>query len=152
MTTQAKATTLQAYNMLLYRNALHPEFFGIEGRRRIEHGDYEFEAWIFPGGHALRFQHEDVCVSEIVTDQLEHLPDNGVITTLPCAGERDHDATFGERLVYATSIQTELLPDHLYLGTYEEMVEHGRDLDRLMSEWTDQAGTPNLSLVDMQRL
>ena len=40
------------------RNALHPEFFGIEGRHRIEHGEYEFEAWIFRGGHALRFEHD----------------------------------------------------------------------------------------------
>ncbi len=151
MSIQPKATTLQAYSMFLYRNALHPEFFGIDGRRRIEHGEYDFEAWIFRGGHALRFQHEEQCLSELITDQVGQLPDRGLISTLPCAGERDHDAAFGERLVYMTSMQTELLSDHLYLGTYDEMLEHGRDFNGLLSVWTDDSHKPNLSLLDMQR-
>lgn len=152
MSFQPKLTSLQAYNMLLYRNALHPEFFGIEGRRRIEHGEYEFEAWIFRGGHALRFQHDGVCVSEIVFDQVENLPERGLAASFPCAGEKDHEATFGEQLVYVISMQTEILTDHLYLGTFNEMMEHGRKCDGLMSVWTkDPAGKPNLSLVDMQR-
>ncbi len=152
MSFQQKVTSLQSYHMLLYRNALHPEFFGIEGRRRIEHGEYEFEAWIFRGGHALRFQHDGVCLAEIVTDQIETLPERGQVGVFPCAGERDHDATFGERVSYVTSMQTETLSDHLYLGTYNEMLEHGRQPDVLMSVWKDNpAGKPNLSLVDMQR-
>ena len=118
MTLQPKATSLQSYSMLLYRAALHPEFFGIEGRRRIEHGEYEFEAWVFRGGHALRFQHDGVAVSEIVTDQIEHLPERGLLNTFPCAGERDHDASFGDRLVYTTSMQTELLTDRRQDGPF----------------------------------
>ena len=137
--------------MLLYRNALHPEFFGIEGRRRIEHGEYEFEGWIFRGGHALRFQLDGLCLTEIVIDQTENLPDRGLATSIACAGEKDHDATFGDRLVYMTSIQTELLIDHLYLDTYAEMLEHGRECEGLMSMWSDESGKPNLSLLDMQR-
>jgi hypothetical protein len=151
MSVQPKVTSLQAYNMLLYRNALHPEFFGIEGRRRIEHGEYEFEAWIFRGGHALRFQHDGLCLTEIVTDEVEQLPERGLIATFPCAGEKDHDTTFGEQLVYMTSIQTEILTDHLYLGTHNEMLEHGRRFEGLMSLWSEVQGKPNLSLVDMQR-
>ncbi len=153
MNSQPKVTSLQAYNMLLYRNVLHPEFFGIEGRRVIEHGDYEFEAWIFRGGHALRFQHQGVCLNEIVTDQMEHMPERGLVGTFPCAGERDHDQTFGDQLIYMTSIQTEVLTDHLYLGTHKEMLEHGRNLDGLMSMWIEDGGggKPSLSLLDMQR-
>ncbi len=113
MSFQPKVTSLQAYGMLLYRNALHPEFFGIEGRRCIEHGEYEFEAWIFRGGHALRFQHDGVCLTEIITDQMESLPERGLITTLPCAGDMDNEAIFGDLLSYLTSMQTEVLTDHL---------------------------------------
>ena len=51
-----------------------------------------------------------------------------------------------------TSMQTELLTDHLYLGTYNEMMEHGRKFDGLMSVWSErELAHPNLSLVDMQR-
>lgn len=152
MSFQSKVSSLQAYNMLLYRNALHPEFFGIEGRRRIEHGEYEFEAWIFRGGHALRFEHDGLCLTEIVSDQIEQLPERGQIAVFPCAGEKDHESTVGDNVIYVTSMQTEVLTDHLYLGTYDEMLEHGREFDGLMSVWTEDVhGKPSLSLLDMQR-
>lgn len=151
MSLSTKTSSLQAYNMLVFKNALHPEFFGIEGRYRIEHGDYEFEAWIFRGGHALRFQHEDTCIVEAVCDDVENLPDRGLITTLPCAGEKDHEAKFGDHVIYMTSIQTEILTNHLYLGTYREMLKHGREAQALISVWDDHMGKPNMSLVDMQR-
>jgi len=151
MSLSSKTTSLQAYNLALYRGALHPEFFQIEGRSRIAHGEYEFEAWIFRGGHALRFEHQNLCLSEVVGEEIAHLPERGHVTTLPCAGERDHDAEFADRLVYMTSMQTETLTDHLYLSTYNEMMDHGRMGDCLMSAWTDELGKPNLSLLDMQR-
>jgi hypothetical protein len=50
-----------------------------------------------------------------------------------------------------TTIQSESLSDHLYLGTYKEMLQHGRDSDSLMVAWTDPGGKPNLSLIDLQR-
>ena len=64
----AKPAGLQSYVMLVYRKAVHPEFFGIEGRRRITHPDYEFEGWIFQGGHAGRFQFANMCVCEVVVE------------------------------------------------------------------------------------
>jgi hypothetical protein len=54
--------------------------------------------------------------------------------------------------MFMTTIQTETLSEHLYLGTYKEMVTHARENDSLASMWTDDAGKPNLSLLDMQRL
>ena len=152
MSFQSKVSSLQAYNMVLYRNALHPEFFGIEGRRRIEHGEYDFEAWIFRGGHALRFEHDSQCMTEVISDQVDQLPERGQSGVFPCAGEKDHESTMGDNVVYVTSMQTEVLTDHLYLGTYNEMLEHGRESNGLMSVWTEESHSkPNLSLVDMQR-
>ncbi len=151
MSISPKTTIVQDYTLLLYRTALHPEFFGIEGRERVEHGDYEFEAWIFRGGHALRFEHSALCLNEIVTDQAEPLPERGLITSLPCAGEKDHEHEIGERIVYMSSMQTEMLTDHLYMSTFDEMLDHGRNCDGLMSVWTDELDRPNLSLLDLQR-
>ena len=68
MSFRPKPTSLQSYSMLVYRHALHPEFFDIEGRQRIRHREYEFEAWIYKGGHAVRFEHNGLCVTEVVTD------------------------------------------------------------------------------------
>lgn len=151
MSFASKTSSLQSYNMILLRKAVHPEFFGIEARRRIEHGGYEFEAWIFRGGHAVRFQHDGHCLCEVVTDQSEQVPDRGVISTFPCAGEKDHEEKLSENLVYMTTIQTETLSDHLYQGTYREMLQHGRESNGLMSVWMDEFGKANLSLLDIQR-
>jgi hypothetical protein len=151
MSLASRPTSLQNYHMLVYRSALHPEFVSIDGRQRIAHGDYEVEAWVFRGGHVLRFAHSNVCISEVVTESTEDLPDRGLVTTLPCAGEKDHEAEFGDQVIYMTSMQTETLTDHLYLGTYEEMLEHGRACGGLVSLWTDEYGKRNMSLIDMQR-
>lgn len=147
----SKTTTLQTYSMLVYRKAVHPEFFGIAGRKQIEHGSCAFEGWIFRGGHAGRLQLGNLCVCEVVIDQANHLPDRGLVTTLPCAGERDHEERFGDQVLYMTTIQTETLSEHLYMSTYKEMVAHGRDSDSITTAWSDDSGRPNLSLLDMQR-
>ena len=85
-----KINTLQSYNLALFRGALHPEFFEIEGRRRITHGQYDFEAWLHRGGHVLRFEHHGMVITEAVGDRIEQLPERGHVVTMPCAGERDH--------------------------------------------------------------
>lgn len=151
MSFASKTTSLQAYNMVLYKSAVHPEFFSVTGRQRIEHGGYEFEAWIFKGGHALRFELDDLCVTEVVSEQPERLPNKGAITMLPCAGEKDHESDFTDRVTYMTSIQTETLTDHLYLSTYNELVEHGRMTEGLLTVWHDETGRNNLSLIDTQK-
>lgn len=151
MTSVQKSNVLQTYNMVLYRGAIHPEFFDIRDRARIQHGEYEFEAWIFRGGHVARFELGSHCVSEVVIEQIDRLPERGLITALPCAGEKDHEGDLTERISFMTSIQTETLTDHLYLGTYEELLEHGRECDGIMTLWTDRRDRPHMSLLETQR-
>ncbi len=153
MSVTSKTTSLQAYHMLLFDNALHPDFFAIEGRRRIEHNGYDCESWVFKGGHAIRFEYRDVCIQEVVTDNFERLPARGLINTLQCLGERDHEQEFKNQVILMTSMQTETLADHLYLGTYKEMLEHGRAsaANGVITTWNDEAGRVNLSLIDAQR-
>ena len=147
----SKTNLLQNYTMLVYRKALHPEFFGIQGRSRIEHEEFEFEAWIFDGGQAVRFQHENTCVCEVVTDQFDSLPERGLVANMACAGERDYEETFGDTVEYMTAMQTENLSDHLYLSTYREMCEHARNSNSLMVLSSEDTPRPSMSLIDVQR-
>ena len=50
-----------------------------------------------------------------------------------------------------TSIQTETLSDHLYVGTYRELLDHARSANSLLVQWDDENGKGNLSILDMQR-
>lgn len=151
MTAQPQTTELQAYNMLLYRGPVHPEFFNITGRRQTNHADFEFEAWVFRGGHVLRFEHATTTLCEVVTSDSSNLPERGLVTSMPCSGERDYEEVFGDRITFVTSIQTETLSEHLYLGTYREMLEHGQDPACLQTRWTTEGSHPSLSLIELQR-
>lgn len=147
-----KSNSLQSYTMLLYRKAIHPEFFAIESRMRLENAGIEAEAWIFRGGHCIRFQQDKVCICEIVTDHPQNLPERGLSTNVPCAGEHDHEERISETLSYMTTVQTETLAEHLYIGTYKEMLTHARVNESLVCDWTDPTtGKANLAVVDIQR-
>jgi len=151
MSLPSKSTSLQAYRVVLYRRALHPELFDVRSRRVIDHQKYEFEAWLMPGGHLMRFQHAGVCATELITDQEEGIPDRGVVAAMPCAGEREHEEDFGEKLKYVSSVQTETLPESLYRATYNELTEFGAENKAMIHFWTDDDGGKCASILDVQR-
>lgn len=150
MSTPLKSSSLQAYRLVLYRRALHPELFTIQGRRTFRHGEYEFEAWVLSGQHVMRFQHGEINATEIITSGDLQLPQRGLVAAIPCAGEKDHDQPFSDDVNYMTTIQTETLPENLYAATYEELTEFGRENDAVMHFWNDDIGQC-ASILDTQR-
>ncbi|MCH2138808.1 MAG: hypothetical protein MK074_07130 [Phycisphaerales bacterium] len=152
MTTPQRDTGLQSYQMLLYRTPVHPEFFKIGGRHHVQLANYEFEAWVHPGGHTVRFEYDGATVTEVVVPEAMELPDRGVLTTIPCVGEKDFEEVYSERISFVTSIQTETLSEHLYMGSYREMLEHGGSEDCLVVRGEDPTtGLPDLSVLELQR-
>jgi hypothetical protein len=151
MSSLAKTGCLQDYRLLVYRRALHPELFPIKDRRNLVHMGYEFEAWVMPGSHMIRFMHQGTCGMELITADDQDFPTRGQLADLPCAGERDHEEEFGESVRYMSTIQTEQLPESLYRDTFEELVEFGRENEALVHQWQDADGGRNASIVDVQR-
>lgn len=151
MNSPSKSTSLQAYRLILYRRALHPELFRVKGRRTVTHGEYEFEWWIMPGSHLMRFQHQNQCACELITDQEEGIPDRGIVAAMPCAGERDHEQAFTDKIRYVSTVQTEQLPESLYQATFQELTAFGRESDALMHTWIDEDGGKCASILDVQR-
>lgn len=151
MSTPAKSASLQTYRLVLYRRALHPELFRVKGRRVLEHNGYEFETWVMPGSHLLRFQLDGECATELITDQEDSVPDRGIVAVLPCAGERDHEERFSDSINYAATLQTEQLPESLYRATYDELLAFGKENNALIHEWLDDDGGRCASIVDVQR-
>lgn len=149
MTVQARPNSLQTYQVVLYKCALHPELFDLKDRRVLSHGAYEVECWVMPACHLLRFELGGSCVSELVTDQ-EDAPKAGVVEAFLCAGERDFEHQFErERINYMTTVQTEQLPENLYAATLDELVDHAREVGAMQHRWNDGAGDC-LSILDIQ--
>lgn len=146
-----KAPCLQDYRLLVYRRALHPELFQIRERSSIVHMAYDFEGWVMQGAHLMRFLHNGVCVTEIVTASDQAFPSRGQVADLPCAGERDYEEEFSDAVKYVSTIQTEQLPESLYRDTYQELITFANENDAKVHAWTDSEGGQCASILDVQR-
>jgi len=152
MTLSNKTPSTQLFRLMLYQRALHPELFAIQTRRNLRQSDYELEAWIFPGGHNLRFQAQGQCVTEVVFGEEIQLPDRGLIHHLPCIGEKEYEVDVEDTLRFVTAVQTENLSDNLYLATFNEMSDFARESEAMTHQWQDpHSELPNLSILDLQR-
>ena len=145
-----KSSSTQAFRMMLYRRALHPELFDLQGRQTRRLSDYEIENWITPYGHVVRFQNSTGCLTEAVIQNVDHLPELGLIHALPCLGEKEYEMDRDGGMGYVATVQTEVLTDNLYMATLREMKEFGTEATALSYEWTDDDGVTCLSLIDTQ--
>lgn len=139
------------YSMALFRAAIHPEFFEIEDRIDVQHNGYDFEAWLLKGSHVFRFEYEGTCVTEVIAPNTSDLPERGHVTSLVCAGERDHEQEFGDRITLINSMQIELLPEHLFCDSYAELIDFARESNAKMIEYTTEDGIRGVSILDVQR-
>lgn len=161
MSTPQRTNALQAYQVVLYDRALHPELFSLKGRRVVRQPHWELEAWVMHGQHLIRFERGPICASELVTDQESGLPTAGAVAAFLCAGERDFEHSFVPQgaaapgspkgsVVYMTTVQTETLSENLYVATCEEMASHAREHDSLVHAWDEESGR-GMSVLDVQR-
>lgn len=152
MNMPAKLNVLQTYQVVLYDRAVHPTAVPLKARKVYAQGDYELEAWVMPGAHALRFDYrKNACVTELLTDHERGMPTAGVFKHFLCAGEHEIEEHLpGSGVVYLASIQTETLSDNLFAETYNEMLELARANSALAHRW-EEAGARCLSVVDVQR-
>lgn len=151
MSTAHKSSNAQLFRLMVYRRALHPELFDLQGRRCHRHGEYEVESWLAPSGHVVRFQIEGQCLTEAVLESGDHLPEHGLVHALPCLGEKDFGLEPEGRIGYVTTVQTEVLTDNLFMATLREMRDFAAEAEALIHEWKDAENNPCLSLLDAQK-
>ena len=144
------SSTKSTCRLMVYKRALHPELFKLEGRNLQRHGDYEGEMWICRGGHVVRFQTDGHVMTEAVVENADHLPEHGLVSALPCLGEKEYEHPRDDQIGFVTTIQTEFLTENLYRATYREMMDFATETDSLFHTWTDNAGANCLSLLDVQ--
>jgi Protein of unknown function DUF2617 len=151
MSVSHKSSSTQAFRLMVYNRALHPELFDLQARRIDRHGDYEAENWVTPAGHVVRFSFGGEVFSEAVIDNADHLPETGLVHALPCLGEKEFEYEPEGKIGYVTTIQTEALTDNLYGATLREMKDFARETGSLAHAYTDKDGTPCLSVLDTQK-
>ena len=137
----AKATQTQ---FRLYDCALHPEFFELYGRRSIKHpmGTYQMEAWLFHGGHAIRFEYGTLCATELVVDAGLTVPKNGVVASQVVLGEYEREHLFrGFDVQHLCSLQIDLLTPGVYMSDRHDMSKYlSAGEGNLVCEWETPDG------------
>lgn len=142
---------LQSYQLMLYGKSLHPELFSPRARRSVKIGAAELEGCVMPGCHILRFEHKALSACECLIDHDFGLPEAGLVSRFLAAGEHEFEHRFERAGVnYMLTVQTESLSENLYLATYEELLDYGKEVNGLILQWNDPA-SKCLSMLDLQR-
>ncbi|MFG0306316.1 MAG: DUF2617 family protein [Phycisphaerales bacterium JB040] len=153
MATQTNTTGFRTFQTVLYAGALHPELFELRSRRVFRLAEYELEAWVMDGSHAIRMVQGPFICTELVADEhFSGLPASGLIEAVPCPGESEYEHLFSAPSVnYISTAQSETLSENLYRSTLDEMEDFVGEVGAVHHRWNDEAG-PCLSLLDIECL
>lgn len=133
----------------VYQRPLHPELFNIHRVKRVRQNRYTAEVWITGLSHVVTIQVGKQIVSELVVEENDLLPKNGLVTSFRFRGERDHTQTFDDGLKYILSTQVERLTPQLFPSTHRDYVHYAQNRGLFVSfdDWAPDGLAP-FSFVD----
>ena len=138
--------------LLLYQRTLHPELFRILASEQVSRRAYEADIWLVEGGHVISFSAGKNTLTEVIVTNHEPLTDRGLLQTIPCRGEKNHEMTSGGTIRYMISTQEEQLTQTLYEATKHEIASYANKRELMTAETpaTPETGA-SLSVLDIER-
>jgi hypothetical protein len=138
--------------LLLYQRTLHPELFRILASEQVSRRAYEADIWLVEGGHVISFSAGKNTLTEVIVTNHEPLTDRGLMQTIPCRGEKNHEMTSGGTIGYMISTQEEQLTQTLYEATKHEIASYAAKRELMTAETpaTPETGA-SLSVLDIER-
>ena len=138
--------------LLLYQRTLHPELFRILASEQVSRRAYEADIWLVEGGHVISFSAGKNTLTEVIVTNHEPLTDRGLMQTIPCRGEKNHEMTSGGTIRYMISTQEEQLSQTLYDATREEITAYAAKRELMTAEQSPTGDGPGfLSVLDIER-
>ena len=135
---------------VLYHRPLHPELFHIHQSRRVERPSYQAEIWVMGLSHAVTVQSQGRYVTEATTEDVEVLPQNGLVTSFQFRGERDHLEEFDDGLRYILSTQVERMNENLFHASHRDLLRYARSRGILVmfDEWAEDEDMVPFTFID----
>jgi hypothetical protein len=109
----------------LYGRPLHPEFFDVLAKRKIEREDYELTVCITRTGHAITWGNKDVSVTEVMGADDPPLPEKRRLFSYKLRSEHSDSLALARGLHYQTSFQVEVLSQEIFLHVHDEILADG---------------------------
>ncbi len=148
---KVKPVIMGGHQIVLYSKALHPQHVEMHGRRTVHGRNYELEAWIMKGSHALRLGASGLCATELVCEFDRRIPTTGIVLMHVVTAEKDVEHRFTKHAVrYVSSIQLETLAPNLYYDAYDEYLRLAKDNGHLAHMWQQPEGH-GLSVLEIER-
>ena len=137
---------------VLYRRPLHPELFHIHQSRHLERPSYQADIWVMGLSHVVTVQAAGRCVTEVTTDDLEVLPQNGLVTSFQFRGERDHLEEFDDGMRYILSTQVERMTQNLFHASHRDLLRYASSRGVLVrfDDWADGEELVPFTFIDYE--
>lgn len=125
---------------VLYRRPLHPELFRIHKNRHLTRPNYQADIWVMGLSHVVTFESAGRCITEVTTDDIDVLPQNGMVTSFQFRGERDHLEDFEDGTQYILSTQVERMNQNLFHASHRDLIRYASNRGMLVdfSEWASE--------------
>ena len=137
--------------LLLFQRTLHPELFKILATEQVSRRAYEADIWLIEGGHVVTFTAGKNTLVEVIATSHEPSLERNVLQTIPCRGEKYHEAALGN-IKYMISTQEEQLTQTLYDATRHEISTYAARRELMTAESSPTAdGGGYLSVLDIER-
>jgi hypothetical protein len=137
---------------VLYRRPLHPELFHIHQSRHLERFAYQADIWVMGLSHVVSVQSAGRCVTEVTADDIEVLPQNGMVTSFQFRGERDHAETFDDGMHYILSTQVERMSQNLFHASHRDLLNYASTRGMLIrfDDWAEGGTLVPFTFVDFE--
>lgn len=137
---------------VLYRRALHPELFHIHESRHLERPSYQADIWVMGLSHVLTVQSAGRCVTEVTADDIEVLPQNGLVTSFQFRGERDHLEEFDDGMRYILSTQVERMNQNLFHASHRDLIRYASNRGMLVKfeDWIEEENLVPFTFIDFE--
>jgi hypothetical protein len=135
---------------VLYHRPLHPELFHIHQSRHIERPSYQADIWVIGLSHVVTVQSAGRCITEATTEDVEVLPQNGLVTSFQFRGERDHLEEFDDGLRYILSTQVERMNQNLFHASHRDLLRYASNRGLLVTfdDWADEEDLVPFTFID----
>lgn len=111
----------------LFQRPLHPELFDIYAKRHIKTDKYEALIWVTGCTHVVSIFAGEVCLSEVVSNPSQPLPQRGLIERFQFRGPRTHKCTLSRGVSYMTDFQVEKMSTNLYRQSHMDLEKFARN-------------------------
>ena len=137
---------------VLYHRPLHPELFCIHRNQHVSRPSYKADIWVMGLSHVCTVESAGRYVTEVTTDDVEVLPQNGLVTSFQFRGERDHLEDFDDGMTYILSTQVERMNQNLFHASHRDLVRYASSRGMLVrfEDWTEEEDLPPFTFIDWE--